>query len=56
LKLVVNEPTLLNPTATQISDTERSEVRSIAAARSSRRARSYAWGDSPKVRRNSALK
>ena len=37
LKLVVNEPTLARPTATQISATELSVVRSSAAARSRRR-------------------
>jgi hypothetical protein len=33
---VVNEPMLVNPTETQMSATERSVLRSIAAARSSR--------------------
>ena len=37
VKLVVNEPTLCRPTAKQMSATERSVVRSSAAARSSRR-------------------
>jgi hypothetical protein len=37
LKLVVKEPTLCRPTARQISTTELSVVRSMAAARSSRR-------------------
>jgi predicted GNAT family acetyltransferase len=53
---VVNEPTLDNPTATQMSATERSVFRSIAAARSRRRVSRYACGDSPNVRRNSRLK
>jgi hypothetical protein len=55
-KLVVNEPTLLDPTAKQISATERSVVRSRAAARSSLRVRRYTCGDSPNARRNSRLK
>ena len=37
VKLVVNEPTLCRPTERQMSATERSVVRSSAAARSSRR-------------------
>jgi hypothetical protein len=37
VKLVVNEPTLLSPTEKHTSATERSVVRSSAAARSSRR-------------------
>ena len=37
VKLVVKEPTLLRPTAKQISATERSVVVSSVAARSSRR-------------------
>jgi hypothetical protein len=37
VKLVVNEPTLCHPTEKQMSATERSVARSIAAARSSRR-------------------
>ena len=39
LKLVVNDPTLVRPTATQISATELSVVRSSDAARSRRRVR-----------------
>src|SRR3954468_1395683 len=56
VKEVANEPMLLNPTALQISATERSVVRSMAAARSSRRVSRYACGLSPKVLRNSRLK
>src|SRR3954451_24377940 len=56
VKLVVNDPTLCSPTEKQISATERSVVRSSAAARSSRRVSRYAWGDSPNARRNSRLK
>ena len=37
VKLVVNEPTLCSPTEKQMSATERSVLRSSAAARSSRR-------------------
>jgi hypothetical protein len=37
VKLVVNEPTLSRPTERQISATDRSVVRSSAAARSRRR-------------------
>jgi hypothetical protein len=37
VKLVVNDPTLCNPTITQMSATERSVYRSRDAARSSRR-------------------
>ena len=37
VKLVVNEPWLTRPTDRQMSDTERSVVRSNAAARSRRR-------------------
>ena len=37
VKLVVNEPWLTRPTDRQMSETERSVVRSIDAARSSRR-------------------
>ncbi len=55
-KLVVNEPTLLRPTAKQISATELSVVRSSAAARSRRRVSRYWCGDSPKAARNSRLK
>lgn len=55
-KLVVNDPTLRRPTSRQISATERSVVRSSAAARSSRRDRRYWCGDSPKALRNSRLK
>ena len=56
MKLVVNEPTLCSPTEKQMSATERSVVRSSAAARSSRRVSRYACGDSPNARRNSRLK
>src|SRR5829696_1749550 len=56
VKLVVNEPTLVSPTARQISATELSVVRSRAAARSSRRVSRYACGDSPNSRRNSREK
>jgi hypothetical protein len=56
VKLVVKEPTLCSPTEKQISATERSVFRSRAAARSSRRVRRYACGDSPNARRNSRLK
>ena len=56
MKLVVNEPTLCRPTEKQMSATERSVVRSSAAARSRRRVSRYAWGDSPNARRNSRLK
>ena len=55
-KLVVNEPTLCSPTAKQMSATERSVLRSSAAARSSRRVSRYSCGDSPNARRNSRLK
>ena len=55
-KLVVNEPTLRRPTIRQISATERSVVRSSAAARSSRRVSRYWCGVSPNSRRNSRLK
>ena len=41
LKLEVNEPTLCRPTETQMSATERSVVRSSAAARSMRRVSRY---------------
>ena len=40
-KLVVNDPTLVSPTSKQISVTERSVLRSRAAARSSRRVSRY---------------
>src|SRR2546423_13013212 len=56
VKLVVNEPTLCRPTEKQMSATERSVVRNRAAARSRRRVRRKACGDSPKARRNSRLK
>ena len=56
VKLVVNEPMLVNPTDRQMSATERSVVRSNAAARSRRRVSRYACGDSPNARRNSRLK
>ena len=56
VKLVVNEPTLVQADAKQISATERSVVRSSAAARSSRRVSRYACGDSPNARRNSREK
>jgi hypothetical protein len=56
LKLVVNEPTLRNPTLRQMSETGRSVERSSDAARSSLRAMRYSCGDSPKARRNSRLK
>jgi hypothetical protein len=39
VKLLVNEPTLVRPTAKQIAATDRSVVRRSAAARSSRRVR-----------------
>ena len=55
-KLVVNEPTLRSPTVKQMSATERSVLRSSAAARSSRRVSRYWCGVSPKARRNSRLK
>ena len=55
-KLVVNDPTLRSPTVRQMSATERSVVRSSAAARSSRRVSRYWCGVSPNVRRNSRLK
>jgi len=41
LKLVVNEPTLFQPTAKQMSVTDQSLVRNKAAARSRRRVRRY---------------
>src|SRR3954463_1594561 len=56
VKLVVNEPTLCSPTEKQTSATERSVVRSSAAARSSRRVSRYWCGDSAKALRNSRLK
>ena len=56
MKQVVNEPTLCKPTEKQTFATERSVVRSNAAARSRRRVKRYACGDSPKARRNSRLK
>ena len=56
VKLVVNEPMLWSPTDRQMSATERSVLRSSAAARSSRRVSRYACGDSPNARRNSRLK
>ena len=56
VKLVVNEPTLLRPTAKQIVTTDRSVERSSAAARSSRRDSRYACGGSPNARLNSRLK
>ena len=40
-KLVVNEPTLFNPTLKQTAATEWSVLRSNSAARSKRRVRSY---------------
>jgi hypothetical protein len=55
-KLVVNDPMLRSPTARQMSETDRSVVRSSAAARSSRRVSRYWCGVSPKARRNSRLK
>ncbi len=55
-KLVVNDPTLRSPTVRQMSATERSVLRSSAAARSSRRVRRYWCGVSPKERRNSREK
>ena len=55
-KLVVNDPTLLRPTVKQMSATERSVLRSSAAARSSRRVSRYWCGASPNARRNSRLK
>ncbi len=55
-KLVVNDPMLRRPTSKQMSATERSVLRSSAAARSSLRVRRYWCGDSPKARRNSRLK
>lgn len=55
-KLVVNEPTLDRPTDQQMSAIGRSVLRSIAAARSSRRVIRYECGDSPKARRNSPMK
>jgi hypothetical protein len=56
VKLVVKEPTLCKPTEKQMSATDRSVLRSSAAARSRRRVRRYACGGSPNVRRNSRLK
>ena len=56
VKLVVNEPTLWSPTEKQMSATERSVIFSSDAARSSRRVRRYACGDSPNAARNSRLK
>jgi len=56
VKLVVKEPMLRRPTERQISATEWSVVRNSAAARSRRRVSRYAWGESPKARRNSRLK
>ena len=52
VKLVVNEPTLWRPTEKQMSVTERSVLRSSAAARSRRRVSRYVCGDSPNARRN----
>ena len=51
VKLVVNEPRLWRPTEKQMSATDRSVARKSAAARSSRRVRRYAWGDSPNAYR-----
>ena len=56
VKLEVNEPTLSRPTEKQISATDWSVLRSIAAARSSRRVSRYPCGDSPNAWRNSRLK
>jgi hypothetical protein len=53
---VVKEPTLDMPTAQQMEATDRSVLRSIAAARSSRRLIRYRRGVSPNVRRNSRVK
>ena len=47
-KLVVNDPTLRRPTVKQMSATDRSVLRSSAAARSSRRVSRYWCGVSPK--------
>ena len=55
-KLVVNDPTLPNPTSEQILVTGQSVVRSSAAARSSRRVSRYWWGASPNALVNSRLK
>ena len=55
-KLVVNDPTLVRPTAMHTRATDQSVVRSRAPARSRRRVSRYWWGDSPKARRNSRLK
>src|SRR5260370_38471416 len=56
VKLVVNEPTLCRPTEKQMSATERSVLRSSAAARSKRRVSRYECGGSPNARENSRLK
>ena len=55
-KLVVNDPTLRNPTVKQMSATLRSVERRSAAARSRRRVKRYWCGVSPNARRNSRLK
>src|SRR5665213_2907953 len=56
LKLVVKDPILDNPTATQMSATELSVFRRSAAALSRRRVSKYACGDSPNALRNARLK
>jgi hypothetical protein len=52
VKLTVKDPTLSRPTEKKMLATERSVVRNMAAARSRRRVRRYACGDSPNARRN----
>ena len=52
----MNEPTLVKPTARQISATLSSVVLSRYRARSSRRLSRYWYGVSPKIRRKLRLK